>query len=344
MPSYPLPLPPHFDPARVGELWCVPYEGLAASAGEWARNHGIQPSTQDGERTCLLVVDAQNTFCLPGFELFVGGRSGHGAVDDMERLCRMLYGNLGRVTQVVATLDTHQAYQVFHSALYVGPDGRPPKPMTQILVDDVRRGWWRVDPQVSLGPGQPSPSELQAHLEHYVEELAKRGRYHLTVWPYHAMLGGVGHALIPAVEAALFFHGQVRRCQPRLEMKGRNPLTESYSVLGPEVLTSKSPTGEVSVIGSHNETLIGYLLSFDRLLVAGEAASHCVAWTLEDLLNAIQERDASLASWVVVLKDCMSSVVVPGVVDYTKEAEEAFARFSQSGMRVLDSTDPRVWE
>src|SRR3990170_5273576 len=108
-----LPLPFHFDRARVGAIWRVPYEERAAQAEAWAGEHGIAPSAEDDVRVCLLLVDVQNTFCIPGFELFVGGRSGAGAVADNIRLCEFVYRNLGRITQVVATLDTHRAMQIF---------------------------------------------------------------------------------------------------------------------------------------------------------------------------------------------------------------------------------------
>lgn len=43
---------------------------------------------------CLLLIDVQNTFCIPSFELFVGGQSGTGAVEDNRRLCEFIYRNL----------------------------------------------------------------------------------------------------------------------------------------------------------------------------------------------------------------------------------------------------------
>ena len=91
-----LPIPPHFAPARMGEVWRVPYQERAAEAAAWARAHGIRPAAEDRLRICLVAVDVQNTFCVPGFELFVGGRSGTGAVDDNRRLCEFLYRNLAR--------------------------------------------------------------------------------------------------------------------------------------------------------------------------------------------------------------------------------------------------------
>ena len=41
-----------------------------------------------------------------------------------------------------------------------------------------------------------------------------------------------------------------------------------------------------------------------------------------------------------LLEDCTSAVVVPGVVDYTDEADAAFERFAAAGMHVVRSTDP----
>ena len=59
----------------------------------------MRPASRRLVRLCLLAVDVQNTFCIPGFELFVAGRSGTGAVDDNRRLCEFIYRNLGTITQ-----------------------------------------------------------------------------------------------------------------------------------------------------------------------------------------------------------------------------------------------------
>jgi nicotinamidase-related amidase len=150
------------------------------------------------------------------------------------------------------------------------------------------------------------------------------------------MVGGIGHALAPVVEEAVFFHSIARRSPTRVEVKGQNPLTENYSVLRPEVAEDASG----APIASANRALVEHLLSFDTVIVAGEAKSHCVAWTVEDLLQEIRVRDARLARRVVLLDDCSSPVVVPGVVDFTDAAEAAYARFAAAGMRRVLSTDP----
>jgi nicotinamidase-related amidase len=329
-----LPLPPHFDPRRVGEVWRVRYEDRARDAEAWATEHGLEPAGDDAFRLCLLAVDVQNTFCIPEFELFVAGRSGSGAVDDNRRLCGFIYRNLGGITQILPSLDTHHAMQVFHAIWLVDEHGNHPTPFTLVSADDVAAGRWRVNPRVAeaLGLGL---DYAERHLAHYTRSLADGGKYDLTIWPYHAMLGGIGHALVSAVEEAVFFHGIARYSQPEFQIKGDNSLTEHYSMLGPEVTVGPDGDG----LGTKNETLIRKLLTFDAVVVAGQAKSHCLAWTIDDLLDHDELRE-HLAHRTYLLEDCTSPVVVPGAVDYTDEADAAFERYEAAGMHVVRSTDP----
>ena len=89
----------------------------------------------------------------------------------------------------------------------------------------------------------------ERQLAHYTRALAEGGKYELTIWPYHALLGGIGHALVSAVEEAFFFHGAARETQPSFQVKGEETLTEHYSILGPEVTaapTARSSAGATS--------------------------------------------------------------------------------------------------
>jgi nicotinamidase-related amidase len=330
-----LPLPAHFDPSRVGEVWRVPYEDRARAAEAWAREHGLEPAAEDAFRMCLLAVDVQNTFCIPDFELFVAGRSGTGAVDDNRRLCDFVYRNLGTITQVFPSLDTHHAMQVFHAIWLVDEQGNHPAPYTLIAPEDVEAGRWRANEAVAeaLGIGGDYAAR---HLAHYTRRLAEGGKYNLTIWPYHALLGGIGHALVSAFEEAVFFHRVARYSRPDFHVKGDNPLTEHYSMLGPEV--TEGPDGDR--LGGMNTELIDQLLTFDAVVVAGQAKSHCLAWTIDDLLDDQDVRERRLAERTYLLEDCTSPVVVPGVVDYTDEADAAFERYSAAGMHVVRSTTP----
>src|ERR671930_603116 len=287
-----LPLPPHFDAGRVGDVWRVPYEDRAREARAWTEQHDLRPATDDSFRLCLLAVDVQNTFCIPDFELFVAGRSGTGAVDDNRRLCEFVYRNLGEITQILPSLDTHHAMQVFHAIWLVDEQGNHPAPYTLVSAEDVAACRWRVNSAVAEAL-ELDVDYAERHLAHYTSRLAEGGKYDLTIWPYHAMLGGIGHALVSAVEEAVFFHGVARYSNPEFQVKGDNPLTEHYSMLGPEV--TEGPDGER--LGRKNTELIDKLLTFD-------------------------------------------AVVVPGLVDYTGEADAAFERYSAAGMHVVRSTDP----
>ena len=330
-----LPLPPHYDPERVGEIWSVPYEQRAAAALEWAQTHAILPAARDSFKTALLIIDAQNTFCIPGFELFVGGRSGMGAVEDNRRLCEFIYRNLSQLTHITATLDTHQAMQIFHALLLVDEQGRHPAPLTLISYNDLLTGRWRFNPQAAASLNI-TPEYGQQHLLHYARQLKLHQKYDLTIWPYHVMLGSIGHALVPAIEEAIFFHTVARYSQASFEIKGSHPLTEHYSAIGPEVLDG--PDGRQ--IAARTTRFIQTLKTYDAVYIAGQAKSHCVAWTIADLLADIRRHDENLVRKVYLLEDCSSPVVVPGMVDYTEQAEAAFREFETAGMHVVSSSEP----
>ena len=330
-----LPIPSHFDASKVGELWRVLYQERAIEAQAWAKQYGIQPVALDRTHICLMVIDAQNTFCIPKFELFVGGRSGTGAVDDNARLCEFIYRNLGTISAIAPTMDTHTVMQIFHPIFWINDAGEHPTPAaTSITSDDVQKGVWKVNPAVAHSIVDGDYSTLQKHALHYVQKLSTDGKYPLTVWPYHSMLGGIGHALVSAVEEALFFHNIARQSQTLFEIKGGNPLTENYSVLRPEVLDGY----DGRPISQKNTRFIQKLLEFDVIIIAGQAKSHCVAWTIDDLLTDILAQDPSLVKKVYLLEDCTSPVVVPGVVDYTAQADDAFCRFATAGMHIVKST------
>ena len=326
-----LPIPQHFQPARVGEIWRVPYQDRAIAARAWAQTHQLHPTSQGQTNVRLLLIDVQNTFCLPEFELFVGGRNGRGAIDDNLRLCEFIYHNLDEIDQIVATMDTHHLHQIFHPIFWIDEKGAHPTPaVTTITPENVMSGKWRVNPEFGA-----EPDKLQAYALHYVQQLSDGGKYPLLIWPYHAMLGGIGHALVPAVEEAIFFHGIARTSQASFSIKGDLTLTENYSALAPEVFTNQF--GEE--IASKNNSLIELLLAADKLIIAGQAQSHCVAWTINDLLTEIGAIDPQLARKVYLLVDCTSPVVIPGVVDYTDRADAAFQRFAEAGMNIVKSTD-----
>src|SRR5262245_28406227 len=109
-----LPIPGFFNTATVGDVWQVPYQQRFQAALAWGSQHGIQPGASDQPKIALLLIDVQNTFCLPSFELPV-----QGAVEDCRRTAEFIYRNLAVLTSVHFTLDTHKVMQIFHPMYWV---------------------------------------------------------------------------------------------------------------------------------------------------------------------------------------------------------------------------------
>ena len=93
-------------------------------------------------------------------------------------------------------------------------------------------------------------------------------------------------------------------------------------------------------LGTRNTALIERLLTYDAVIIAGQAKSHCVAWTVDDLIRDPTVRERGLLGRLYLLEDCTSPVVVPGAVDYTDDADAAFARFAEAGVHIVRSTEP----
>jgi nicotinamidase-related amidase len=217
-----------------------------------------------------------------------------------------------------------------------GAGQHPTGGQTVVSLADVGSGKWKVNPGIVPAVGAGAYEYLQRYADHYIRKLAESGKYPLMIWPYHAMLGGIGHALVSAVEEAVFFHSVARRSAACFQIKGSHPLTEHYSVLHPEVREDHGG----KPLAAQNREFIQALLDFDAVLIAGQAKSHCVAWTIDDLLSEVAARDPALARKVYLLEHCTSPVVVPGVADFTEPADKAFRRFADAGMHVVKSTTP----
>ncbi len=162
----------------------------------------------------------------------------------------------------------------------------------------------------------------------------------LTIWPYHTLLGGVSHALVPAAMELAMFHALARDAATVFETKGQNPLTENYSVLSPEVTELHGVR-----VGAFNETLFDTLMKHDRVYVFGQAKSHCVLSTLFDMRDRIAKTDRALAKKIWILSDAMSPVPPPPLhplppeLDFPRVAERGLEDLRAFGMNVVTTTD-----
>lgn len=318
-----MPLPSFYEPSKVRDVYIERAALVAEAADAYKRKHKVAPASQDRLRVAAFGIDCQIGFSIPGASLFVPG-----AVEDTSRTIEWLYTNLDRITQVAFSLDTHRVFQIFHPAWWIDDDGRNPTPFTNISLADVHCGKWR-------------PIAHPAECLEYVKQLEKAGKYVLTVWPYHTLLGGLSHALVPALMEAAMFHAVVRQAQTHFETKGTHAMTENYSVLAPEVreLGGKS-------VGTFNAAFFKMLMEFDRVYVFGQAKSHCVLSTLRDMQQHIAGTDPSLMDKIYILEDATSPVPAPPVdplppaLDFPRVADKAFAELKAAGMHIVKTADP----
>ena len=340
------PLPPLYDPRNAARWDYRPdSQRVFEQAQEARRAQALKPAAADEVNLHLLLIDVQKDFCFPEGSLYVAGRSGKGAVDDSRRMAEFVYRSLGHLTNITTTLDTHFAYQIFFPSFWVDQAGEPLKPHREITCAQLDAGEVRPNPAVAKWLCNGNYGWLLQQVRHYCAELERSGKYTLYLWPPHCLLGSDGHALAGIVQEARLFHAFARGAQSWCEVKGGNPLTENYSVLRPEVLTRH----DGAPLAQRNAKFLETLLTADAVAIAGQAASHCVKSSIDDLLDGIVAQDPRLARKIYLLTDCMSSVTVPDgkgglALDFTPQAEAALQRFAGAGMNLVKSTDPlQAW-
>jgi nicotinamidase-related amidase len=208
-----------------------------------------------------------------------------GADADLHRVAAFLDAVAGTLDAVTITLDTHQRLDIAHPTFWRRGDGSEVPPFTPISAAALRQG--------AYVPRDPSWAPWARQ---YVDALAAAGRYTLMVWPEHCVEGTWGHGVHGAVaDAVARWERRMGREAWRLA-KGRNPFTEHYSAVQAEVPDPEDPDT------LPNRALLDCLAEVDRVVVAGEAGSHCVRATVEHLADHLSP------ARLLLLADCMSPV------------------------------------
>lgn len=256
----------------------------------------------------LLIIDPQNDFCDQRGTLYVPG-----AGEDMQRLAGFVRSARQRLSEVIITLDSHPTVAIERPTFWKRGDGGAVAPFTQI-----------THAQVAAGEYVPIDSKLLPQVLTYLHALESQGRYKLMVWPVHCVIGAWGHNIHGDVlEAVAEWECQVQRGAFKV-LKGQNPLTEQYSAVRAEVPSQDDPRTQT------NRELIQRCRPSGLLFVAGEAASHCVAATLDHLF---EEFSSDEIRRVVLLKDCMSAVT-----GFEPHAQAFVERAVARGARALTSS------
>jgi nicotinamidase/pyrazinamidase len=248
----------------------------------------------------LLIIDPQNDFCDA-----YGSLSVPGANRDMYRLSLLMNLNSKRIDQIHTTMDSHKIFSIFHPLFWIDKEGNHPAPFTKILFRD---GW------TTTIPG------YQSRADAYLRALEEKGKYNLIIWPEHCITGTWGQQFYLHISNSLenWEHVNIGKTVYKI-IKGTSPWTEHYSAFRPEVVDWDDE-------GVHLNSMILAMDDVDEMLVSGEALSHCVASTVDDLMNNIFE---SQRKKLILLTDTTSPVT-----GYEKEGEEFIERTTKAGMRL----------
>lgn len=267
-------------------------------------------------RIRLLVIDPQNDFCDGPAN---GALPVPGAYDDLTRLAAMVDRLGGKLDDIDVTLDSHHTIDIAHPAWWIDSSGTSPAPFTMISARDVETGVWSAR----------NPA-WQARSLAYVRELERSGKYNLLIWPVHCLIGSVGHAVHPGLQAALRRWEEREFAMVNFVTKGSNPFTEHYSAVSAEVPDPEDPTTLL------NGDLINDLRTSDQILIAGQALSHCVRTTVLDIAQNI---GAEHIRKFVFLKDASSPVPMNGNGPDFPAIGQQFIRDMQArGMQVSTTT------
>lgn len=313
--------PSYYSPAQAGELYLTRDTAVLQAVEEQRQTFEERP---DAERTALFIIDPNIDFCLPGGGLYVPG-----AEQDTARLCEFIYDNLASIGRVYCTLDTHKAFQIFFPSFWQDRQGNYPAPHTVISAADIRTGRWMAR----------SGDRDTAIAAAYAAALEKEEKYALIIWPFHTRKATVGQAVVPALAEAFLFYELMTGTEVIYKEKGSYTYTENYSVISPEVTAVPFADCQLD-LGQGDEDLVTELLGYDRIYVAGQASSHCVKATMEDILRCIQARGLGpeAAAKFRILTDCMSPVIAPGI-DFPALARQALEKCAAAGIQLVQSTD-----
>jgi len=212
-------------------------------------------------KNVLVIIDPQVDF-HPGGSLGING-----ANEDSQRISDLILNHLTEIDEIYVTLDSHHRNHIAHAIFWTNSKGERPSVFSEISADQVESGEWF-----------PRDSSLLEHAKYYTRQLELGNRFKLRIWPEHCLIGTPGHAVVPTLNAALQEWCGVNMKTVHYVLKGTNCLTEMYSAIAADVpIPGDSSTQK-------NPLMMREFTSAKRLIVCGEAKSHCVNFTLRDIL------------------------------------------------------------
>ena len=262
-----------------------------------------EKSEYDKIKTALVVIDNQNSF-LPDGELGV-----EGANEDLSRLMEFMWENMEKITKIYPTIDTHNLFHIFMGVWWRDKSGNNPAPFTVITAEDVENGLW-------------IPNYYEKESIECVKALSRP----LVIWSYHTEEGTEGEALERNFGNFVYFHSALRKSEIGFIRKGLSKTTERYGAFKPEY----NPNNEKEI------EKVDEIWSYDRIVFAGQAKSHCVLETIRQFIEEYKDNQDMMKK-IYILDDCMSAIA-----GFEKITEDGFREFRELGINIVKSRELKL--
>jgi len=226
----------------------------------------------------------------------------------------MIEAHLSDIHQISVTLDSHLKLHIANPFFWEDKNKNHPPPFTVIEEKDIQAKTW-----------VPSRPELLTHALEYVRGLDANKRFKLLIWPEHCLIGTSGHNVVEPLNTALQNWSGHNLDIVNYVNKGTCPLTEMYSGMKADVELPHDDSTKL------NRKLLKRLLEADRVLVCGQALSHCVQFTTRDLV-ANWPREKIKNIWLI--EDQCSAVT-----GFEDKAVGFVAEMKAAGVTVCRTTD-----
>lgn len=230
----------------------------------------------------LLAIDFQTDFVSREGSLYVPNSH-----DDLYRTTQVI--KKAKIDNIICTLDTHDPKSIFFPCWWLDQEtGTSPECFTSIEAFDARY----------------KPLYLPTESQRYLQALKTNNKRSLTIWPYHCLDGTGGDSLHPWLASSIKDWFLKSKNSWTIVRKGQHQLSEMYGVFADELGYNL----DVKLCKSLDQP-------DQRIIVVGEAFSHCVIETLLQLYKYLPQ----VVKNTFVLIDCMSVIPTEGSQEYTNE-------------------------
>lgn len=226
-------------------------------------------------------IDLQDEFTKEGHKLCVPG-----APEDVTRIAGIITRRARDISDILLTMDSHPVDHIGHPGWWRLRNGDLPAEFTLVTEDMLTSG--------DIRPADPQQLEY-----------AKEYLHHLKVsmiWNTHCVPGLPGYPLNAHIVNALKVWADTTGLKETVVKKGFNRDTESFGVFAAEFYNHEIGT-------DFNWHLLSDIIRGGQPVVTvGEARSHCVRRSVEQMVEALGDGLLFPLKKIVIVSDCMSDV------------------------------------